>query len=195
MVPLAPPTLLRGPVPFVHLLLRTMIQPGSRVVDATCGNGKDTCLLAELVGATGHVWAFDIQQAALERTAVRLSDDLRQRVTLLHTGHEQLTEWVRAPLQAAVFNLGWLPGADRVITTATATTLSALEAARSLLAPAGLLFITCYPGHPAGAAEAEAVNDWCSRLPPGSSFVWRMVQPNVAATAPFTLLVQHIGRV
>lgn len=187
-----PSPLLRGPVSLVHLLLRSLLRPGSRAVDATCGNGKDTCLLAELVGPQGHVWAIDIQRTALERTAARLPDELRQRVTLLHAGHEQLPELVEAPLDAVVFNLGWLPGADRQITTTTATTLSALGGACHLLAPAGMLFITCYPGHPEGASEAAAVVDWCNRLPADTYFVWRMAQPNVTAEAPFTLLVQTI---
>ena len=188
-----PSPLLRGPVPLVHLLLRTLLRPGSRVVDATCGNGKDTCLLAELVGSQGHVWGLDIQSTALERTATRLTDELRPQVTLLHGGHEHLPELVEAPLDAVIFNLGWLPGADRNITTTTATTLSALEGARHMLAPAGLLFIICYPGHPEGAAEAAAVVDWCSQLPADAYFVWRMAQSNVAAEAPFTLLIQNIN--
>jgi SAM-dependent methyltransferase len=182
---------LRGPVPLTHLLLRRFIQPGSFVADATCGNGKDTLLLAELVGANGHVWAFDIQQEALDRTAHRLQDqNLQQRVSLLHAGHERLLELVDAPLHAIVFNLGWLPGAPREIATNTTTTLMALEASLQLLAPAGLVLITCYPGHSGGDKEAAAVQDWSTSLSSSSYFVWRMGQLNVAADAPFCLLIQ-----
>jgi len=182
---------LRGPVPLSHLLLRRFIQPGSRVIDATCGNGKDTLLLAELVGETGHVWAFDIQQEALDRTAQRLAEqNLQQQVSLLHAGHERMQELVEAPLQAIVFNLGWLPGAAREIATATATTLAALEASLQLLAPAGLALITCYPGHTGGDQEAAAVQEWAAALSSRSYFVWRMGQLNVSADAPFCLLIQ-----
>jgi SAM-dependent methyltransferase len=186
-----PCPVLRGPVPLSHLLLRRFIQPGNRVVDATCGNGKDTLLLAELVGTDGHVYAFDIQQEALDRTAGRLAEQGRaQQVSLLHVGHEQVLEQVKAPLQAVVFNLGWLPGAPREIATCTATTLTALQAALQLLAPAGLLLITCYPGHAGGDEEAAAVLKWCSGLSSRSYFVWRMGQLNVADGAPFCLVVQ-----
>jgi SAM-dependent methyltransferase len=188
-------TVLRGPVPLTHLLLRRFIQPGSFVADATCGNGKDTLLLAELVGADGHVWAFDIQQEALDRTAQRLTEQcLQQRVSLLHAGHERLQELVEPPLHAAVFNLGWLPGAPREVATCTGTTLMALEASMQLLAPAGLILITCYPGHPGGDEEAAAVQDWSASLASRSYFVWRMGQMNVAANAPFCLVIQD-GRV
>lgn len=184
-------SLLRGPVALTHLLLRHYILPGSQLVDATCGNGKDTLLLAELAGTDGHVWAFDIQETALQRTAARLADvGLSQQVTLLHAGHERMQELVPAPVQAVVFNLGWLPGASHTITTAPATTLAALDQSLQLLAPGGLLLITCYPGHAGGDDETAAVLDWCSSLSPRTYFVWRMGQLNVAEGAPFCLLVQ-----
>lgn len=182
---------LRGPVPLVHLLLRQFIQPGHRVVDATCGNGKDTLLLADLVGANGHVWAFDIQPVALTRTAERLTEhNLQHRVSLLLAGHEQLLELVDGPIQSVIFNLGWLPGASRQIATNTTNTLTALEASLQLLAPAGLVLITCYPGHPGGDGEAAAVREWCCQLSPRNYFVWQMGQLNVAHDAPFCLVVQ-----
>lgn len=184
--------LLRGPVALTHLLLRHSILPGRQLVDATCGNGKDTLLLAELAGPDGHVWAFDIQEAALQRTAARLAEaGLTQQVTLLHTGHERMLELVQHPVQAVVFNLGWLPGSSRTITTAPDTTLAALEQALQLLAPGGLLLITCYPGHAGGDAEATAVQTWAAGLPPRTYFVWQMGQLNVSAAAPFCLLVQN----
>ncbi len=188
---LSPYPALRGPVPLSHLLLRRFIQPGNRVADATCGNGKDTLLLAHLVGEAGHVWAFDIQQEALDRTAQRLAEqNLQQRVSLLYAGHERMLELVEPPLHGVVFNLGWLPGAPREVATCTATTLTALEAALQLLAPAGLVLITCYPGHAGGDQEAAAVQEWATSLSSRSYFVWQMGQLNVTSDAPFCLLIQ-----
>ena len=188
---LSPYPVLRGPVPLSHLLLCRFIQSGNRVIDATCGNGKDTLLLAELVGETGHVWALDIQQEALDRTAQRLTEqNLQQRVSLLHVGHERMQELVEPPLHGIVFNLGWLPGAPREVATCTATTLTALEASLQLLAPAGLVLITCYPGHAGGDQEAAAVQEWATALSFRSYFVWRMGQLNVSSDAPFCLLIQ-----
>ena len=37
------------------------VRPGDTVVDATCGNGHDTKWLAQAVGPSGRVFAFDIQ--------------------------------------------------------------------------------------------------------------------------------------
>lgn len=182
---------LRGPVTLIHLLARQFVHPGDHVVDATCGNGKDTLVLAELVGADGHVSAFDIQQPALERTAARLAEaGLSNRVSLFATGHERIAELVSAPLSAVVFNLGWLPGGDRAVITRPETTRTALEASLGLLAPDGVILLTCYPGHHGGDDESGHLLQWAAALPPQDWHVWRMGQLNVSAEAPFCLVIQ-----
>ena len=92
-------------------LIRQAVEPGARVIDATMGNGYDTQWLAELVGESGHVYGFDIQLEAVNRTRDRLAAaGLENRATLFHAGHEHIAELVGEPVDAAVFNLGWLPG-------------------------------------------------------------------------------------
>ena len=44
------------------------IQIGGTVCDFTMGNGHDTAWLSKAVGKSGKVYAFDIQQAALDST-------------------------------------------------------------------------------------------------------------------------------
>ena len=43
------------------MLLEDLVSPGDTVVDATCGNGNDTLILATLVGSEGRVIAIDTQ--------------------------------------------------------------------------------------------------------------------------------------
>ena len=50
---------------------------------------------------------------------------------------------------AIVFNLGWLPGGDKSVTTLWETTKVALEKALSLLEKHGVLLLCAYPGHEA----------------------------------------------
>lgn len=183
--------LLRGPVPLSHLLLQQFLHEGDLAVDATCGNGKDTLLLAKLVGRSGQVIAFDIQETAIQRTAGRLSAaGLGDRVRLLAISHELMAGHITAQVAAIVFNLGWLPGADKNVMTRSETTLPALFAALDLLKPGGILLITCYPGHDGGDAEASAVRQWVSVLPANRFHAWKMGQLNVDSSAPFCLLIQ-----
>lgn len=182
---------LRGPVPLSHLFLHSFVRDGQNAVDATCGNGHDTLLLARLAGEDGHVWGFDIQQPALAETGRKLAEaGLADRVTLLHTGHEELARHVAVPVQVVLFNLGYLPGGDRSVITLPETTSSALEQALGLLAPGGIVMVTVYPGHSGGSDEQATVESWAARLEPQSYHSWRMTQTNVSPTAPYLLLVQ-----
>jgi hypothetical protein len=60
-------------------------------------------------------------------------------------------------IKAIMFNLGYLPGGNKQITTQTETTLAALEAACGILSAEGLICIIAYPGHEAGLQESAAV--------------------------------------
>lgn len=183
---------LSGAVQLAHFFLRERLKPGDRAVDATCGNGYDTLLLVQLVGPEGRVWAFDIQEDALIATEERLAEaGCRERVALVHGGHERLAEVVTDPVRAVVFNLGFLPGAPRETVTTPETTLSALEQAASLLLPGGIVTVAVYTGHPGGAEEARAVETWAAALPPGRFNVWRCRQGNRSEAAPYLIVVER----
>ena len=85
--------LLHRVLPFAKRLISKTVLPGETVVDATAGNGHDTLFLAEHVGEEGHVYAFDIQQAALNSTAKRLGE-LTNRVSLILDSHENVDQYV-----------------------------------------------------------------------------------------------------
>jgi len=185
--------LLRGPVTLSHLLVRRFVSPGDHVIDATCGNGHDTLLLAELVGPAGRVWAFDIQQAALDATAGRLAEaEDCAAVDLIHAGHETIKDHCRGPVKAVVFNLGYLPGGDRTVVTQTESTLAGLAQSLEILATGGIVVITIYPGHESGGLERIALEDRLAQLPPAGFHIWRMGQINVPATAPYIILIQKV---
>lgn len=186
---------LRGPVPLSHFLLRPLIQHGDFVIDATCGKGNDTLLLAELVGATGQVLAFDIQADAISRTVTKIADaGYGERVRTILAGHETMSQHIDRPAKAVVFNLGYLPGGDREKITRPETTCTAVKMSTDLLMPGGVVLITIYPGHNGGNEERVAVEAWTSKLPANEFHVWRMGQINVAVDAPYLLLIQKAAR-
>jgi hypothetical protein len=104
-----------------------------------------------------------------------------------------IREQITSPLNAVVFNLGWLPGGNKAVMTLPETTLKALDASLSLLADHGILAVTCYPGHPGGDLETEQVLNWAAALPSSCFYSWKMSQQNVAGNAPFCLIIQKSG--
>jgi ubiquinone/menaquinone biosynthesis C-methylase UbiE len=174
-----------------HLFLRRAVSAGDTVVDATCGNGRDTLFLARLVGSGGTVWAFDVQEEALAAAENLLrAEGCLPWVHLLLSGHERMAEYVREPVRAVVFNLGFLPGRKDGVVTRPDTTLSALEKATELLLPGGIIAIALYTGHPGGAEEAAAVEQWSARLPPRIFTVWQSRQLNRSHAAPYLVLIE-----
>lgn len=148
-----------------HEAVAGVLGEGSLALDATMGNGHDTCFLAEQVGASGHVWAFDVQPAALEATSRRLEEaGLADRATLLCESHASMRDCLgpgrEGRMDAVMFNLGYLPGSDHGLVTRAETTLLALDQALALLAPGGCLSVMVYRGHAGGEAEWEAVRTW-----------------------------------
>ena len=137
-----------------------VLRPGDLAVDATMGNGHDTERLAQLVGPDGHVIAFDIQEQAVENTRQRLeAAGLMDRVTLIRDSHANMAAYVDRPPRLVAFNLGFLPGGDKQVTTLLDSTLTAVQTAMNLLVPGGMLLVCCYPGHEEGQRELDALRN------------------------------------
>lgn len=168
------------------------IRPGDTVVDATMGNGKDTLFLCELVGECGRVYAFDVQPEAVERTRERVEEaGFADRTTLLLAGHETMAEKIGGPVQAVMFNLGWLPGAAHAVTTRTETTLAAVRAATELLAPGGVVTVCVYPGHEEGTRELEALRAFVSQMDVRKFNALHHVFANASDQTPQLFLIQR----
>ena len=142
------------------------LKAGDACADFTMGNGHDTEFLSKHVGESGHVWAFDIQKQALESTAANLNAALcPENYTLILDSHHNAKNYIDRPIKAGMFNLGWLPGGDKSITTLRETTLPAIQSAISMLAPNGVLTVAIYPGHAEGDAEGKMVEEYLATLP------------------------------
>lgn len=174
--------------------------PGAVAVDATAGGGVDTLFLARTVGPGGLVYAFDIQEAALDRTRERLAaadgpGGGIAPVRLLRAGHERMAELIdprhRGLVRAAMFNLGFLPmaDADRSVITRPDTTIPAMKAALGLMAPGGVLTAVVYPGHEGGGEEAQEVERWMTSLPAAEAQLALYRMPQKPA-APYLLALE-----
>lgn len=167
-----------------HTFWSEHLLPTDWVIDATCGNGKDTYKLAELV-PQGGVIALDIQETALKRAQERLNEF--SHVHFYLQSHETFPEMAKQEsIRLIVYNLGYLPGGDKSITTETSTTLKSLKNSLSLLSPKGLICITLYPGHPEGAKEQEALLNWIQGLKEEKTHIRNPVNH----TAPSLLIIK-----
>lgn len=124
-------------------------------IDATCGNGNDIEFLAQM--KFKKVLGFDVQPRALQITQQRLSDLKLSNTKLILDGHENLKKHIETEIECVMFNLGYMPNADKTITTTESTSITAIESSLDKLSTTGLISVLCYPGHPQGAQETKSI--------------------------------------
>lgn len=147
-----------------HFIL-THLKEGDTAVDFTMGNGHDTEFLSKTVGEGGRIFAFDIQEQALSSTSINLkAAGCPNNYTLILDSHHHVKNYVTTPIKAGMFNLGYLPGGDKKITTLRSTTLPAIEAAISLMDRDAIILVAVYPGHEEGDAEGKLICEYLSSL-------------------------------
>ena len=147
------------------------LQPHPRIaLDATAGNGNDTLFLCELVAEQGLVLALDIQAKAVEQSEALLREKgLLQRARVLCNSHANLEQILSSEkisqIDVAMYNLGYLPGADKSCVTQSDTTIHSLDQCLNHLSPGGVISICAYVAHPGGEHERDAVEFWVRSLP------------------------------
>ena len=173
-----------------HFIL-THLREGDVAVDFTMGNGHDTEFLSKTVGETGHVYAFDIQKAALESTSENLKRaGCPENYTLIHDSHHNVKEYVKEPIKAGMFNLGYLPGSDKTVTTMRSTTLPAIEAAIEIMDRDAIILVAVYPGHAEGEAEGREICEYLSGLSRHKVCATRINILN-SPTSPFFIIIEN----
>ena len=171
------------------------VKPGDTVIDGTMGNGHDTLALAKLVGPEGTVIAFDIQPMALENTKALLeAEGMKDHpgIRLILDSNANVKNYVEpgeAGIAAILFNLGYLPGGDKTVTTTKEETLRAVSDAVELVKPGGLVATVLYSGHEQGEEEKQALLDWAKELPAKAFHVAYISMWNQKKCPPEILLI------
>ena len=175
---------------YVQKCLENHLQDGSRVLDATSGNGFDTIRAAQLIKPNGELVAIDIQSSAIKATKKKLTQaGLKSLCKLFHGEHGAIMEELTCDsyFDTIIFNLGYLPGSDKKIITTSKSTLHALEQSIRLLKTDGLLFVTAYRGHAGGFKESIAVAKWMKAMKEQPyPFSWHIneIQGNLNPNSP-----------
>lgn len=139
-------------IPFAHNKLKEIITQDDYVIDGTCGNGYDTLFLARLAR---KVYAFDVQDLAIENTGERIKRNKLYNVKLIKDSHSNLDQYVEENVKAAMFNLGFLPGSDKRVVTKSDSTIEAIKKTQDKLVPGGMIVLTVYTGKFGGEEESN----------------------------------------
>ena len=173
-----------------HFIL-THLKEGDVAVDFTMGNGHDTEFLSKTVGPMGHVFAFDVQEMALSSTSEHLKETgCPDNYTLILDSHHNVKKYVDGPIKAGMFNLGYLPGSDKSVTTMRETTLPAIEAAIDLMDRDAIILVAVYPGHAEGEAEGRMICEYLSSLSRHKVCATRIQILN-SPTSPFFIVIEN----
>ncbi|MBN2299791.1 MAG: class I SAM-dependent methyltransferase [Acholeplasmataceae bacterium] len=171
-----------------HLLLEKIITPNDVIIDATMGNGNDTLFLAK---HSCFVYAFDIQQQALDETRSRLETQQIKNVKLILDSHENFEKYV-TDFKGVIFNLGYLPKGNKSITTKKEITLQTISKILPLLKKNGFIQLVIYSGHPEGLIESEAIQLYLSKLNLSLYKILKIELPFQDNNPPYIMMIYKV---
>ena len=175
----------------IHRVISEKVQPGDICIDATAGRGNDTLFLAKLVGETGHVTAFDIQQDAVDSTRELLAaNGMSDRADVLLKSHSEMDEVVEENTVSCItFNFGWLPKGDHNVFTNKSTSIPAIEKGLKLLKSGGVMTLIIYYGRETGFEERDALLEYLPTIDSSRFTVIEMPFVNRPNCPPIPILI------
>ncbi|UPQ85730.1 class I SAM-dependent methyltransferase [Ignavigranum ruoffiae] len=177
---------------YSHQLLQQLTQkfPAGNFIDATLGKGHDSQFILQQAHFQGKLFAFDIQEAALAYSFEKFNQFKNFQAFL--ASHEQVDQYLpeNLPIHGAIFNLGYLPGADHQITTQYPSTITAIEKISRQLVPQGMIIIVVYSGHPAGKIERDQLLDVLKDWSQEEYSILQYNFINQKNNPPFTLVIE-----
>lgn len=175
----------------IHRIIKEKVQPGDICIDATAGRGNDTLLLAKLVGESGHVTAFDIQQDAVDSTkALLATNGMTERTDVLLKSHSEMGEMFEENTVSCItFNFGWLPKGDHNIFTSKSTSIPAIEQGLKLLKSGGIMTLIIYYGRETGFEERDALLEYLPTIDSSRFTVIEMPFVNRPNCPPIPIII------
>ena len=119
-----------------HNIISEYVENKNVAVDATLGNGYDCDFLSSCFK---KVYAFEIQKEACEKYI-----DKNNNVIIINESHHKIDEFVNEEINCICYNLGYLPGGNKDITTLAETSLKSIQLSLNLLSNNGIMAIAIY---------------------------------------------------
>ncbi len=149
-----------------HKFIREQVPVGGFCIDATAGRGRDTILLCQLVGDSGTVFSFDIQEDAINQTTKIVNEHGFSDIAhIIRDSHSNMENYAKElSVDCIVFNFGWLPGGNHSIFTTATTSIPAIESGLKLLKNGGVMSLCIYYGGESGYEERDALLEYLSKI-------------------------------
>ena len=175
----------------ISKIIREHVKEGDLCIDATAGRGNDTAMLCELVGETGHVIAFDIQEDAVRSTEALLREKhLDARAEVHQVSHSEMGQYAEeGTVSCITFNFGWLPKGDHNIFTKKETSIPAIEAGLPLLKEDGIMTLILYYGRETGFEEKDALLEFLPTIDSSRYTVVEMPFVNRSNCPPIPIVI------
>lgn len=170
-----------------HKIILSNLDNFSISVDATLGNGHDTDFLSSNFN---KVYAFDIQEKAIENYKHKKKDN----TILICDSHDKLGLYVKEKVDCIMYNLGFLPGGDKKITTKVDTTIKSIKEGLKYLNYGSIMSIAIYVGHDEGKKERDAIINEVKNLPKNEYGVLMHSFLNRSSSAPLLIIIEKIHK-
>ena len=133
-----------------HDIIDNYLENKNIAIDATLGNGYDTDFLEEKFN---KIYSFDIQKEACDNYRLKEKDN----VILINDSHHKFLDYINEKVDCIMYNLGFLPGGNKEITTLHETSLESIKCGINILNSGGIMTICIYRGHYEGKLEESCI--------------------------------------
>lgn len=166
-----------------HYIIENFTLDKEIAIDATLGNGFDTDFLSNLFN---KVYAFDIQEEACSNYIKNKKDN----VIVINDSHHLFKNYIYEGVSCIMYNLGFLPGGDKNITTLHKTSLESIKEGLDLLKSGGIMTICIYRGHYEGKIEESCILEYLKTLPKNQFGVMIQSYLNRQEISPLLVVVE-----
>lgn len=168
-----------------HYIIDQFLENKNIAIDATLGNGYDTDFLSKKFT---KVYSFEIQEEACRNYSERKN----KNVIVINNSHHLLKRYItEESVDCIMYNLGFLPGGNKEITTMSETSLSSIIEGLKLLNHGGLMTICLYRGHDEGKEEGNVIIPYLKELPKSKFGVMYHEFLNRSEDAPILIVIER----
>ena len=166
-----------------HHIIKDFVSNKEIAIDATLGNGYDSDFLSEIFT---KVYSFDIQEDACNRYK---SKNIHN-VEVINDSHHLFKNYINENVDCIMYNLGFLPGGNKEITTLHTTSLESIQVGLDILNSGGIMSICIYRGHNEGKIEETCILEFLRKLPKNKFGVMSHSYLNRQEISPLMVIIE-----